>query len=47
MTYMFAFCQSLTTIYVGENWDLSNVIEQDGMYIGCGTSTTTPKGSNL
>ena len=47
MEAMFAGCTNLTIIYVGDNWDLTNVENTEYMFESCGTSTTTPKGSNL
>ena len=47
MEAMFASCTNLTTIYVGNNWDLTNVENTNYMFENCGTSTTTPKPSDL
>ena len=47
MESMFASCTNLTTIYVGDNWDLTNVENTNYMFANCGTNTTTPKSSNL
>ncbi len=47
MEAMFASCTNLTTIYVGDNWDLTNVENTNYMFENCGTNTTTPKPSNL
>lgn len=42
MEVMFAHAINLTTIYVGNNWDLTNVENINGMFSNCGTSQTTP-----
>ena len=42
---MFATCSSLSNIYVGEDWDMSNVQQSDGMFAMCtelvGSASTT------
>lgn len=43
MTRMFYGCKNLTTIYVGDNWDLTNVEDTTDMFTNCGTTITTHK----
>ena len=47
MGSMFLDSTNLTVIYVGDNWDLSNVENTSNMFGGCGTTTTTPKENSL
>jgi surface protein len=35
MSYMFSGCSALTTIYVGEEWSTTSVIESADMFAGC------------
>ncbi|MFQ8988697.1 MAG: BspA family leucine-rich repeat surface protein [Intestinibacter sp.] len=46
MNHIFAGCENLTVIYVGDNWDLTNVENTSNMFANCGVNTTTPKPSN-
>lgn len=39
MSYMFCGCKSLLTIYVGENWNMSNVVNSENMFLYCDNLT--------
>ena len=48
---LFNGCPKLTTVYVGDGWDMSNVTSSSAMFSGCGSlvggAGTTFKGSDL
>ncbi len=42
MGYMFYSCENLTTIYVGNKWNINNAItDTDQMFYKCGTDKVT------
>lgn len=43
MDWMFAQCRNLQHIYVGEHWNLSGSISQNGMYHNCSSARPETK----
>lgn len=43
MAAMFQSCNNLREIFVGQSWNIDNVIDFRNMYLGCGTDNVTQK----